>query len=222
MKNKKNEKVDLDKKRGLFLQIGFIIAFSLMLYAFEWATPHLTYNKSDNIAGINIETDVITITRQVEIKPPAPKHFSQIKLIPDDKKEVKQIEIPTFEVEPDDNIYSDFDSPDEIESDPIIVDFAEQMPEFPGGIIGLKHFIAKNIKYPTQAIEEDIQGKVYIRFVVNTKGETKQVSVIRSVDPILDKEALRVVKSFPNWKPAKQSGKAVNVWYTIPIVFKIN
>jgi len=97
----------------------------------------------------------------------------------------------------------------------------EEMPVFPGGDIELMKYIASHVEYPTLARENDIQGKVFIRFCVNYKGMVEQVSVIRSVDPLLDAEAVRVVKTLPAFKPGKQGGKPVNVWYSVPINFKL-
>jgi len=97
----------------------------------------------------------------------------------------------------------------------------EEMPEFPGGDEALRKYIAENVKYPNIARENDIKGKVYVRFCVTYKGHVDQVSIARGVDPALDEEAIRVVKSLPPWKPGKQRGKAVNVWYTVPINFQL-
>ncbi len=107
-----------------------------------------------------------------------------------------------------------------VEHDMEIFFIVEEMPQFPGGEDSLKMFIAKNTNYPKEAANINIQGKIYIRFVVTSTGEIDKVSVIRGVDPILDKEAIRVVKLLPKWIPGKQRGKAVNVWYTVPIEFK--
>ncbi len=93
------------------------------------------------------------------------------------------------------------------------------MPEFPGGEVALRKFIATSVKYPVIAQENGIQGRVYISFVVNTKGKVIDVKIARGVDPNLDKEAIRVVNSMPAWKPGKQRGKAVKVSYTVPINF---
>jgi len=223
MKNKKNEKVNLEKKRGLFLQIGLIMAFSVILFAFEWASPDLSYKKIVNVAGVDIETELVPITRVKEVKPPPPKHYKKITIVPD-TEETKETFVPlSVEIDPDEAIEKNCgEITIPIEKEEIgIVYFAEIMPEFPGGVVGLKLYISRNVKYPIVAIENDIQGKVYVRFVVNKKGETEQVSVIRGVDPILDKEAVKVVKSFPKWKPGIQSGKTVSVWYTVPIVFQL-
>jgi periplasmic protein TonB len=98
----------------------------------------------------------------------------------------------------------------------------EEMPEPPGGIAGLFKYIADNTKYPEVAKDNNIQGKVYVRFCVTSKGTVEQVSILKSVDPELDAEALRVVKTFPTFKPGRQSGKPVPVWFTVFINFQLN
>ena len=97
----------------------------------------------------------------------------------------------------------------------------EQMPEFPGGEQALRDFIAKAIVYPKIAMENGIQGKVFVTFIINKNGSVSNTKIARGVDPILDKEALRVVNSMPIWKPGKQKGKDVAVSYTIPINFAL-
>lgn len=97
----------------------------------------------------------------------------------------------------------------------------EQMPQFPGGDAELLSYIAKNLHYPTIAQENGVQGKVYIRFVVSATGVVKDVQVLKSLDPYCDKEAIKVIKSLPNWIPGKQNGKNVPVYYTVPITFKL-
>jgi protein TonB len=98
----------------------------------------------------------------------------------------------------------------------------QEQPSFEGGEAGLMRYITDNIQYPQEAIENGIKGIVYIRFVVKSSGEVGEVQLLRSVDDLLDKEALRVVKSLPKWNPGKQNGNAVNVWFTIPINFKLS
>jgi len=97
----------------------------------------------------------------------------------------------------------------------------EEMPLPPGGEEGLRTFVAQNVQYPNVARENNIQGKVYVRFEVTNKGKIDQVTVLRGVHPSLDEEAVRVIKLLPDWKPGKQNGKAVNVWYTMPINFTL-
>ena len=97
----------------------------------------------------------------------------------------------------------------------------EQMPQFPGGDAELMKWLSKNIKYPTMAMENNIQGQVIVQFVVTKTGDVGEVKVVRSVDKDLDREAVRVCKSLPKFIPGKMNGQAVNVWYTLPVRFKL-
>ena len=97
----------------------------------------------------------------------------------------------------------------------------EQMPQFPGGDAELMKHIQKNLKYPPVAMENNIQGRVVVQFVVTKTGKVGEVKVVRGKDPDLDKEAVRVVKTLPDFIPGKMNGQAVNVWYTLPIAFKL-
>ena len=97
----------------------------------------------------------------------------------------------------------------------------EQMPQFPGGEGELLKYISTHIKYPTMAAENNIQGRVVVKFVVQKDGKVGEVVVLRGQDPDLDKEAVRVVKTLPNFIPGKMNGQAVSVWYTLPNNFKL-
>ena len=102
-----------------------------------------------------------------------------------------------------------------------VFDVVEQMPQFPGGPNALFEYLSKNIKYPVVAEENGIQGRVIVTFVVERDGSITDVKVAKSVDPSLDKEATRVVKSMPHWIPGKQNGSAVRVKYTVPVTFRL-
>ena len=97
----------------------------------------------------------------------------------------------------------------------------EQMPEYPGGMSAMIEFLQTNIKYPQDAIKQDVGGRVMVMFVVETDGCLSNVRVARNVFPSLDAEAVRVVKSMPKWKPGKQKGKVVRVSYSLPVTFAI-
>jgi protein TonB len=102
-----------------------------------------------------------------------------------------------------------------------VFDVVEEMPQFPGGQAALLEYLSKNIKYPVVAEENGVQGRVIVTFVVERDGSITDVKVVKSVDPSLDKEAARVVKSMPKWQPGKQNGSAVRVKYTVPVTFKL-
>ena len=98
----------------------------------------------------------------------------------------------------------------------------EVMPQYPGGQIAMMKYIMENMKYPKQAMKEGIQGRVAVRFIVEKDGSISDVKPILSVHPLLNKEAVRVVKSMPKWTPGKQNGKPVRVRFNLPIMFKLN
>ena len=102
-----------------------------------------------------------------------------------------------------------------------VFEVVEQMPQFPGGDAALMQFLNSHIKYPVVAEENGIQGRVVCTFVVERNGSITDVRVIKSVDPSLDKEAVRVLKSMPSWIPGKQNGSAVRVKYTVPVTFRL-
>ena len=102
-----------------------------------------------------------------------------------------------------------------------VFDVVEEMPSFPGGNAALMSYLNSNTKYPVVAQENGVQGRVIISFVVERDGSISDVKVARSVDPSLDREAQRVVKSMPRWTPGKQNGQAVRVKYTVPVVFRL-
>ena len=103
-----------------------------------------------------------------------------------------------------------------------VYDVVEQMPSFPGGISGLRTYLNQNIRYPAEAQEICVQGRVVVSFVVGKDGHISDVTVLRSVDPSLDKEAIRVVRNMPRWTPGKQGGEPVRVRYNVPVSFRLN
>ena len=102
-----------------------------------------------------------------------------------------------------------------------VFDVVEEMPSFPGGSAALMSYLSSNTKYPVVAQENGVQGRVIVSFVVERDGSISDVKVARSVDPSLDREAQRVVKSMPRWSPGKQNGSTVRVKYTVPVVFRL-
>jgi protein TonB len=102
-----------------------------------------------------------------------------------------------------------------------VYDEVEVMPEFPGGMQAMIEYLYTNIKYPKDAIKQEVGGRVMVMFVVETDGSLSNVRVARKVFPSLDAEAVRVVKSMPKWKPGKEKGRLVRVNFTMPIVFSV-
>ena len=103
----------------------------------------------------------------------------------------------------------------------VTVSKRRKMPEYPGGMSAMMEFIGKNIKYPVAAQKAKIQGRVVIQFIVDKEGNIICPRVIRGADPLLDAEAIRLTTIMPKWKPGMQRGQAVNVKYTVPIMFRL-
>jgi len=217
MEPKKNTEVNLERKRGLFLQIGLALTLLIILGCLEYKERE----KSDyNLGQLNLddlEEDIVPITKQEVKPPPPPPPPPEVIEIIDDEVEIEnEIEIEDTESDEDEEI--------EIieEDDEEIFMVVENMPKFPGGDLGLMKYIQKNVNYPPIAKEYNITGKVYISFVVDKSGSVTNVKVVRGVDKNLDAEAVRVIKSLPKYKAGKQRGKPVRVMFTVPINFTLN
>jgi len=218
MKAKKNPKISIERKRGLFFQIGLVITLLAVLVAFEWKSYEKTDYSLGQLQMDDLEDEMIPITRQEEKPPPPPPPPPEIIEIVEDEVVIEN-ELEIEETDTDENEF--IEQEEEEDSDEVFM-VVEQMPVFPGGDLGLMKFIQKKTKYPPIAKENDITGKVYVSYVVNKKGKVTNVKVARSVDRYLDAEAVRVVKLLPYSSAGKQRGKPVNVQYTIPINFTLN
>ncbi|RLD73486.1 MAG: energy transducer TonB [Bacteroidetes bacterium] len=224
MEQKKNPKSDLERSKSMFFQIGLVVALGVILLAFSATQRQSSADEFGKLDGADFEEEDIQVTRQdkpPEIKPPPPQQVVEVLNIVDDETEIEdEIEIDA-EADEDTEMEVVIIEEDEEDEEAQIFFIVETMPEFPGGDLGLRKYIATHVKYPNIARENGIEGKVYIRFCVTSRGTVEKVSLARGVDPILDKEAIRVVKSLPKWKPGEQRGKKVNVWYTVPINYQL-
>lgn len=108
-----------------------------------------------------------------------------------------------------------------IPADENIYETVEQLPEFPGGLPAMMQYLGNNIKYPNEAVKAGVEGRVVVKFVVNSRGKVCDPSIVKGVSPELDREALRVVAAMPDFKPGLHDGKSVSVWFTLPVIFKL-
>ena len=227
MEIKKSPKADLESKKLTFALIGLVVTLFIVWRVFEYKS----YDKQivDDLQKTVevIEEEMVEITKQEQPKPqpPAPKpQVTQIEIVDNEEEIEEEIEIDA-EVSQDE-VLEEYDfTPPDIEEEEIveaeIFKVVEEMPEFPGGAAKMMEFIQKNIKYPMMARESDIQGRVFVNFVVEPDGTITNVTVMRGIGGGCDEEALRVVQSMPNWKPGKQRGSAVRCSFTVPIIFKL-
>ncbi len=226
METKKNPKVDLERKRSLFFQIGLFITLALILFVFELK---IVPGNDELFVAENtgpIEEEIIPITKQEEIKtppPPPPPVTDVIEIVENNQEIQNEVKIESTEADANTQISAPVEVQQEEEIEEVINFYViEEKPEFPGGEAAMFQWIAKNIKYPEIAKENGVQGKVFVQFVIGKDGKVTDVQVVRGVDPSLDKEAVRVIQSMPTWKPGKQRGKAVKVSFQIPINFKLS
>ncbi len=224
MELKKNDQVNLEKRKGVFFQLGLVIAISLMLIAFEWTSGGLSANEFDTGNTEQIEEEIIPITRQEQPEPPKPpeppKVTEVLQIVEDDVELEDELQLEDFEIDQETEVeIMEFTEEEEVEEAEIFF-IVEDMPSFQGkGQDGFRTWIGNNLQYPEIAAENGISGRVFVKFVVEPDGSISNVSLVRGVDPALDKEAVRVVKASPKWAPGKQRGKPVRVSFTFPINF---
>ena len=224
MEIKKSPKADLEKRKGLFMQIGLLVVLALVYMAFEWTSKgDIDTDIQELVAEETFEEEMVNTFREEQPPPPPPPEAPEVLDIVEDDTEIEEeIIIDDTEIDEDTEIDIQVDTEEEEETDEVFDFFVlEDKPEFPGGNAALLKWIANNTKYPEIAKENNITGRVFVQFVIGKSGAVTNVKILRGVDPYLDKEALRVVKSMPKWKPGKQRGKAVKVSYQVPINFKL-
>ncbi|GAF01510.1 energy transducer TonB [Saccharicrinis fermentans] len=225
MEVKKTKKADLEQKRFMFLQIGFVVALGASLVAFEWKSIRQNPGElADNSIMVD-EEEMIPIIREPEpeVEQPKPKQIvlEELLIVEDD------YDLPEDELEINSESLEDLAitleemGEEEEDQEPIQFFALADKPEYPGGEAALRSFLASSIRYPVIAAENGIQGTVYLNFVISKTGRVEKVSLLRGVDPSLDKEAIRVVSMMPDWEPGRQGNRPVPVSYQVPIKFAL-
>ncbi len=221
MELKKSNNANLESKRIPLIIIGILFSTALVLVAFEWKTYETEISSLGQLDIDLIEEEIIPISQQQPPPPPPPPAPTTVIEIVEDEKEIEEeLVIEDMDVDEDTEIEFIEEAVEDVVEEQIFT-IVEEMPSFPGGEPAMMKFLANNIKYPAIAKDANIQGTVYVTFVVNEKGEVKDVKVLRSIGGGTDEEAIRVVQSMPKWKPGKQRGKAVKVQYNLPIRFTL-
>ena len=226
METKKTQNASLENKRVVFLELGLIASLLAVIGAFSYATA---VKKAPVLQAVTQVTDIeelVPVTRDTPPEPPkaiAIPQISEILEIVDDDLPTTdiisfddtQVDVPVYDyrVEPE-------DAPVEEEDIPFVL--VEKKPRFQGGDANdFSRWIAQHLNYPEIARENGVQGRVILEFTVMKDGSVGNLKVLRSVDPSLDKEALRVVSISPNWAPGRQRDRAVNVTYQFPVIFQL-
>ena len=229
METKKSSKANLEKDISLNFLMGVVVGLAILFVGFEWGEKDIEVATFTGIVNV-IEEEEIEASEQNEPPPPLPE--------PEIPKELDVINIVENEIEVES---IDFTSEDDLshaqevtyvapvgvveeeeEMDPEhVFTIVEKNPEYPGGEAALMKYIMDNIIYPTIAIENGISGRVFCEFVVNADGTVTDVQVTRAFNQYLDREAIRVLRTLPRFKPGEQRGKPVRVKYSVPVVFKL-
>ena len=228
MEIKKSEKANLNNRKLLFIEIGFVAALLVTLGAFEWTSKE---KKVATLTAENqelIEEEIIPLVQET---PPPPPEAPKIPVLSD------QIDIVDDNIEVDDNImnleddsnlgieikeYNEEVIEESVEEEAIPFQLVEEKPKFQGGDANaFSKWVAEHLNYPEIAKENGVQGRVMLQFTVNPNGTVSGVKVLRGIDPSLDKEAVRVVSSSPKWTPGRQRDRAVKVTYTFPVIFQL-
>ncbi|NCC09493.1 MAG: energy transducer TonB [Bacteroidia bacterium] len=226
MEAKKTKKAAIENRRGSWLLMGVIVALSFMFVSFEW-TRHDVRVATSLSANDPQFVEVLAPITYPEKKPEPPP--------PPEAKTAELLDIVTNDQQVESAVQASSEdlnrvvvlpsSPPLIEEEQVDEDVihvaVEHMPEFSGGYAALLKYLNTHIRYPVASQERGAQGRVIVQFVVDKDGSISDLTVVRGVDPDLDKEAIRVVQSMPKWQPGIQNGKKVRVKYTLPVMFRL-
>ncbi len=226
MEIKKNPKADLKNKRGLLLEIGLVISLLLVIVAFSYTPEEKRIEKVDLQTAI-VEEQIVEITRQDQ-KPPEPPKKVEVKVIADllqvvtnDTKITTEVDFTEFDEDVDVVQTVGVVEEEVVEEDqPFLI--AETMPSFQGGDLNtFRAWVQQNVKFPQIALENGIQGRVVLSFVIEKDGRLTNIQVLQTPDRSLSEEAVRVLSKSPKWTPGKQRNQVVRVKYTLPVDFRV-
>ena len=228
MEIKKSPSADLNNKKLLFVEIGFVIALLIVYGAFEYRSKE---KKEAVLAAENteiIEEEIVPITQENTPPPPEIAKVPVLSDIIDIVEDDITVEDNILNLEDDANLgveVMDYVSEVEdevVEEESIPFALVEKKPSFMGGDANtFSAWVNQHLEYPEVARENGVSGRVMLQFTVNPNGSVTDVKVLRGVDPALDKEAVRVISSSPKWEPGRQRDRAVKVTYTFPVVFQL-
>jgi len=225
MSVKKSNRANLEKKRGLFFQIGLIVSLSIVFLAFEWTTVRTNKIDWNNLERGEIIEELAEVSfHKKKIEMPKPQIIQPI-TVPDDA-DIKDDDITVdAEVNGDTENKLDFfvDEIEEIvEEEPVPLYSLEKWPEFPGGESAMMKFLNTNLKYTPSAREINLEGTVYVFFLIWKDGSIRNIEIKRGVGAGLDEEVVRVIGLMPKWTPGTKIGRNVSVINNLQVKFKIN
>ena len=232
---KKSDKANLDKKRRETFLLGLVLALAMLFAALEFTTRPADLSEDNNMLDdLPDELDMTPVVEQKDMISATGSTESPSKAITQKVQEVHKT-VATQEISPvtsklvigdGEGVARQSDVTEAlpqvpITKDSVILKTVEQLPEFPGGIVQFMKWLTRNLRYPPTAQSQRIQGKVVISFIINKDGSVASPTIVQSADPLLDREALRVVKMMPRWKPGLQNGKPCRTMFAIPVNFQL-
>ena len=240
---KKSEKASLDSRRPVFFMLGLVMALATLYVALEFNTSsgNMSGDASqfDDMQDLDLmpaldRSDMIAAAPSGAPAKPTPKN---VKVVDEVKKQLERnVTINTLrdaqgegeggangEQASDDEETTKALSPVAVDKDenPLKLRVVQQLPEFPGGMVEMMKWITRTLHYPYAAQKQKIEGRVLVTFIINRDGSIANIKVVKSVHPLLDNEARRVVKLMPHWKPGIEDGKPCRTMFAIPIEFKL-
>lgn len=229
METKKSARASLENKRLLFSEIGFVVALGALLFLLEASSKPSPLAVLQDNTTIPDEEDILAIDLPSTPEPPALPEIPEISDVLDiveDEIEVNDVFMNLTEENGQSiaiKLYKEPEIVEEEEADEVIpMMVVETRPTFNGGEANeFSRWVNSRLVYPEQAREMGLQGRVTLQFTIGTDGSVSDVRVLKGADPILDREAVRVVASSPRWTPGKQRDRAVKVSYTFPVIFRL-
>lgn len=233
MEIKKAPEADLENKRGTWLLMGYVAVLALLYIALEWNTRD-EEQVTDWISSAPVYEEEIELPPsqlpESSLPPPPPPATEEVipstdrlTLLDDLSKELETSFAPIDETTALSELAAiPMEESHDRSLENTVYDIVEQMPEFPdGGIRGLMRYLTQHISYPDAAVRNRIQGQVTVQFIVEADGSIADVSILKGVHLYLDREALRVIRRMPRWKPGIRDGQPVRVRCTLPVIFKL-
>ena len=237
MESKKTSKADLNEKRGTFFVLGIILALSLLFVSLEYTSKEFdSFLDDEYLDDLAQDFELLpSMDEEEELETASPQERTtvlteNIKVTEEVPSEIDNTSIPTplIEQEVTEDMTNEKETDEqtppnvaEQAEEPIQFRIVEQYPEFPGGMTEYMKWLTRNLRYPDIARSQKIQGKVVVQFIVNQDGTIADAKVVKSVNPHLDREAMRVIRMMPSWKPGIQDNKPCRTMVAVPIVFKL-
>ena len=237
MESKKTSKADLNEKRGTFFVLGIILALSLLFVSLEYTSKEFdSFLEDEYLDDLAQDFELLpSMDEEEELETASPQERTtvlteNIKVTEEIPSEIDNTSIPTplIEQEVTEDMTNEKETDEQTQpnvaeqaEEPIQFRIVEQYPEFPGGMTEYMKWLTRNLRYPDIARSQKIQGKVVVQFIVNQDGTIADAKVVKSVNPHLDREAMRVIRMMPSWKPGIQDNKPCKTMVAVPIVFKL-